>query len=47
MCALNIFMDLLSLEWRLVQSSEVKDREVHAPGIGLGWVATNGGFFSR
>ena len=47
MCALNIFMDILSLEWHLVQCSEVKDKEVPAPGIGLGWGATNGGFRSR
>ena len=47
MCALNIFMDLVSLEWRLVQSNEVKDREVPTPGIGLGWGATDGGFFLR
>ena len=30
-------MDLVSLEWRLGKSSEVKEREGHAPGIGLGW----------
>ena len=30
-------MDLVSLEWHLVHSSEVKDREVPAPSIGLGW----------
>ena len=47
MCALNIFMDLVSLEWRLVQFSEVKYREVPSPGIGLGWGATDGGFCSR
>ena len=47
MRALNIFIDTISLEWRLVQSSKVKDREVPAPGIGLGRGATDGGFFSR
>ena len=47
MCALNIFMYRVSLEWRLVQSSEVKDKEVLAPSIGLGWGATDGVFFSR
>ena len=46
-CALIFFMDLVSLEWRLGKSSEVKEREGHAPGIGLGWGATNGGFLSR
>ena len=46
MCALNIFMDLMSLEWCLVQSSEVKDKEVLDPGRGLGWGATDGVFFS-
>lgn len=45
-CALNMFMDLVSSEWHLVQSSEVKDRGGPAPGIGLGWGATNGGFWS-
>ena len=40
-------MDLVSLEWHLVQSIEVNDREVPAPGIGLGWGATDGGFYSR
>ena len=47
MCALNSFMDLVSLEWRLVQSNEVKDREVHSPSIGLGWGATDGVFCLR
>ena len=47
MCALNIFMNLVFLEWCLVQSSEVKDKEVLAPGIGLGWGVTNGVFCSR
>ena len=45
-CALNMFMDLVSSEWHLVQSSEVKDRGGPAPGIGLGWGATNGVFWS-
>ena len=40
-------MDIVSLEWRLVNSSELKDREGHAPGIRLGWGATDGGFCSR
>ena len=40
-------MDLVSLEWHLVQSNEVKDIEVPAPGIGLGWGAIDGGFYSR
>ena len=40
-------MDLVSLEWLLMQSNEVKDKEVHAPGIGLGWGVTDGGFCSR
>ena len=47
MCALNIFMDLVYLEWHLVQSIEVKDEEVPSLAIGLGWGATNGGFFLR
>ena len=36
-CALDIFMDLVSLEWCIVQFSELKDREGPAPGIGIGW----------
>ena len=40
-------MDLVSLEWRLVHSSEVKDIEGPSLGIGLGWGATDGGFYSR
>ena len=39
---INFFMDLVSLEWRLVQSSEVKDIEVPAPSIGLGWGSIDG-----
>ena len=39
-CALDIFMDLVSLEWSLVYSSELKDREGCSPVIGLGWGAT-------
>ena len=39
-CALEIFMDLMSLEWRLVQTSYLKDIKGPAPGIGLGWGAT-------
>ena len=45
MCALNIFMDLVSLEWCLMQSSEFKYREGFAPGIELGWGATEVGNF--
>ena len=40
-------MDHVSLEWHIVQYSGGKDREGHAPGIGLGWGATDGGFCSR
>ena len=40
-CALNIFMDLVSLErCLLLVFSELKNREGPAPGIGLGWGAT-------
>ena len=46
-CALNIFIDIVSLEWRLMHSSEVKDREGHAPGIGLGWGVIDDGFCLR
>ena len=47
MCELNIFMDCVSLEWFLVQSSEVKYKEILAPSIGLGLGASDGGFCSR
>ena len=30
----------MSLEWLLVYSNELKDREGTAPSIGLGWGAT-------
>ena len=37
--ALDIFMDLVYLEWNLVYSIELKDREGPSLGIGLGWGA--------
>ena len=40
-------MDLVSLEWHIVYSSEMKDREGPPSGIGLGWGATDDGFCSR
>ena len=46
-CALNIFIDLVSLEWCFVQYSEVKDRDGHALGIGLVWGVIDDGFCSR
>ena len=33
-------MDIVSLEWRLVYSNELKDREGPTPSIRLGWGAT-------
>ncbi|KAH9323457.1 hypothetical protein KI387_018096, partial [Taxus chinensis] len=46
-CTLDMFMDLVASEWQYIQCSEVKGRGGPAPGIGLGWGATNGGFWSR
>lgn len=45
-CALTMFMELVSSEWHYVQSIEVNGRGGPAPGIGLGWGAAGGGFWS-
>lgn len=45
-CALSMFMELVSSEWHYVQSIEVNGRGGPAPGIGLGWGAAGGGFWS-
>ncbi|XP_010555201.1 PREDICTED: transcriptional elongation regulator MINIYO [Tarenaya hassleriana] len=42
----NVFRDLIASEWSLVQSVEVHKRGGPAPGVGLGWGATGGGFWS-
>ncbi|XP_057822355.2 transcriptional elongation regulator MINIYO isoform X2 [Cryptomeria japonica] len=44
---LNMFMDLVTSEWHYIQCSEVQGRGGPAPGIGIGWGATNGGWWSR
>ncbi|XP_047324586.1 transcriptional elongation regulator MINIYO isoform X2 [Impatiens glandulifera] len=43
---LNIFMQLISSEWDFVQSVETFGRAGPVPGVGLGWGATKGGFWS-
>lgn len=45
-CALTMFMELVSSEWHYVQSFDVNGRGGPAPGIGLGWGAAGGGFWS-
>ncbi|KAL6008473.1 hypothetical protein ACLOJK_033985 [Asimina triloba] len=44
---LSMFMNLVSSEWHDVQSVEMFGRGGPAPGIGLGWGASGGGFWSR
>ena len=39
-CALDMFMDIVTLEWLLVYSNELNDKEDPTPSIGLGWGAT-------
>ena len=41
------FMKLVASEWYYVQSVEVVGRGGPAPGVGLGWGASGGGFWSR
>eukprot|EP00257_Ricinus_communis_P021009 XP_015580388.1 transcriptional elongation regulator MINIYO [Ricinus communis] len=45
-CVLDVFMKLMESEWHLVQSIEVFGRGGPAPGVGLGWGASGGGFWS-
>eukprot|EP00268_Persea_americana_P057443 TRINITY_DN6885_c0_g1_i1.p1 TRINITY_DN6885_c0_g1~~TRINITY_DN6885_c0_g1_i1.p1 ORF type:complete len:1634 (+),score=331.98 TRINITY_DN6885_c0_g1_i1:690-4904(+) len=44
---LIMFMSLVSSEWHVVQSIKVFGRGGPAPGLGLGWGASGGGFWSR
>lgn len=44
---LIMFMNLVSSEWHVVQSIEMFGRGGPAPGLGLGWGASGGGFWSR
>nr|XP_023888217.1 transcriptional elongation regulator MINIYO [Quercus suber] len=43
---LNTFMKLVASEWHLVQSIEIFGRGGPAPGLGVGWGASGGGFWS-
>ncbi|KAG9455537.1 hypothetical protein H6P81_000045 [Aristolochia fimbriata] len=45
--ALLKFMTIIDLEWHDVQSVETFGRGGPAPGVGLGWGASGGGFWSR
>ncbi|XP_050108271.1 transcriptional elongation regulator MINIYO-like [Malus sylvestris] len=42
----NTFMKLVASEWPLVQSIEMFGRGGPAPGVGVGWGASGGGFWS-
>lgn len=44
---LDTFIKLVSCEWKLMQSVEVFGRGGPAPGIGVGWGAVGGGFWSK
>ncbi|KAK8522248.1 hypothetical protein V6N13_115223 [Hibiscus sabdariffa] len=46
-CVFDIFSKLVASEWHFVQSVEVFGRGGPAPGVGLGWGASGGGFWSR
>ncbi|XP_030483763.2 transcriptional elongation regulator MINIYO isoform X2 [Cannabis sativa] len=42
----NIFMKLVTSEWQFVQSVETFGRGGPAPGVGVGWGASGGGYWS-
>ncbi|PON33659.1 hypothetical protein PanWU01x14_350950 [Parasponia andersonii] len=42
----NIFMKLVTSEWQFVQSSETFGRGGPAPGVGVGWGVSGGGYWS-
>ncbi|XP_068647992.1 transcriptional elongation regulator MINIYO [Aristolochia californica] len=46
-CVLMKFMTIIGLEWPDVQSIETFGRGGPAPGVGLGWGASVGGFWSN
>ncbi|XP_021903655.1 LOW QUALITY PROTEIN: transcriptional elongation regulator MINIYO [Carica papaya] len=46
-CLLNAFMKLVASEWHLVQSIEMFGRGGPSPGMGIGWGASGGGFWSK
>ncbi|KAL1811627.1 hypothetical protein ACET3Z_021692 [Daucus carota] len=41
------FMDLIASEWQFMQSIEMFGRGGPAPGVGIGWGASGGGFWSK
>ncbi|KAJ8765025.1 hypothetical protein K2173_010499 [Erythroxylum novogranatense] len=43
---LNVFMNFVASEWKMVQSIETFGRGGPAPGLGVGWGAAGGGFWS-
>ncbi|XP_042979275.1 transcriptional elongation regulator MINIYO [Carya illinoinensis] len=43
---LNTFVKLAASEWHIVQSIEIFGRGGPAPGLGVGWGASGGGFWS-
>ncbi|XAR72666.1 hypothetical protein NMG60_11019383 [Bertholletia excelsa] len=44
---LTTFVSLVASEWKLVQSIEMFGRGGPAPGVGYGWGAVGGGFWSK
>ncbi|KAL6968867.1 hypothetical protein U1Q18_049451, partial [Sarracenia purpurea var. burkii] len=44
---LSTFMKLITFEWQWMQSIEMFGRGGPAPGVGLGWGAVGGGFWSQ
>ncbi|WCJ38791.1 hypothetical protein M5689_019828 [Euphorbia peplus] len=45
-CVLDVFMKLMGSEWHVIQTIETFSRGGPAPGVGLGWGASGGGFWS-
>ncbi|OMO80002.1 hypothetical protein CCACVL1_13220 [Corchorus capsularis] len=46
-CVFNIFSNLIASEWHCVQSVEIFGRGGPAPGVGVGWGSSGGGFSSK
>ena len=45
-CVLNLFIKFVTSEWHSVQSIETFGRGGPTPGVGIGWGASGGGFWS-
>ncbi|KAL5856177.1 hypothetical protein ACOSQ4_005979 [Xanthoceras sorbifolium] len=43
---MKFFVELVASEWRFVQTIEIMGRGGPAPGVGFGWGASGGGFWS-